>query len=77
MSNAEYETNNNNISNPFSQSIGFLLSLAGRAVKEKLESAIKETGLKTKHLGILNYLKNSGPLPQNAYTGTYRRCICG
>ncbi|WP_051870782.1 MarR family winged helix-turn-helix transcriptional regulator [Geobacillus vulcani] len=58
--------NENEAFNPFFRSVGFLLSMAGRAINKKFENAIQETGLKARHLGVLNYLKHLGPLPQNS-----------
>lgn len=43
---------------------GFLLSRAGRVVRERFQRALAPTGLHARHLGVLLVLREGGPLPQ-------------
>jgi DNA-binding MarR family transcriptional regulator len=43
---------------------GYLLSTAGRIVRERFERALQPTGLRARHLGVLVTLATLGPLSQ-------------
>src|SRR4051812_47973335 len=46
------------------QSTGYLLSTAGRIVRERFEQALQPTGLRARHLGVLATLATLGPISQ-------------
>lgn len=48
------------------QGTGFMLSTAGRILRERFERALAATGLRARHLGVLVSLDVHGPMPQGA-----------
>lgn len=60
------EASNAQLPGSLLESTGYMLSTAGRILRERFEAALVPTGLRARHFGVLAGLQMWGPLPQGS-----------